>query len=282
MWGGSVIRVGMTALPRCPWKLGYRLLLMSEMKAPTKVISHCQEEFQFPGCHLNQLLRQQFYIAVCMYFIYISKRSLYFGSAASGRTVHFAPLVFWDGADLWRVTTVTGNGNYSPPPPVLLYSYSLECFHHLWYSVVWFVSLKYVSWRIIFSHLSPFLSSFNHSPVPPSSPALPPGSVFLLLFLSAACNDLVALGRDRKPNALVQVAVIDPHKQHLVSHGCTEIVEVRHHTHIHTHTRFAPWLLFNVCFCRIGVKRSVFVSSQCFLSDGLFLNLFFTSTWNGP
>uniref|UniRef100_A0A671V596 phosphatidylinositol-3,4-bisphosphate 4-phosphatase n=1 Tax=Sparus aurata TaxID=8175 RepID=A0A671V596_SPAAU len=39
------------------------------------------------------------------------------------------------------------------------------------------------------------------------------------------CNDLVASGRDRKPNALVQVAVIDPHKQHLVSHACTEIVE---------------------------------------------------------
>uniref|UniRef100_A0A3Q4H7B2 phosphatidylinositol-3,4-bisphosphate 4-phosphatase n=1 Tax=Neolamprologus brichardi TaxID=32507 RepID=A0A3Q4H7B2_NEOBR len=31
--------------------------------------------------------------------------------------------------------------------------------------------------------------------------------------------------KDRKPNALVQVAVIDPHKQHLVSHACTEIVE---------------------------------------------------------
>uniref|UniRef100_A0A4W6EWU1 Inositol polyphosphate-4-phosphatase type II B n=1 Tax=Lates calcarifer TaxID=8187 RepID=A0A4W6EWU1_LATCA len=30
---------------------------------------------------------------------------------------------------------------------------------------------------------------------------------------------------DRKPNALVQVAVIDPHKQHLVTHACTEIVE---------------------------------------------------------
>ncbi|XP_044041197.1 type II inositol 3,4-bisphosphate 4-phosphatase isoform X3 [Siniperca chuatsi] len=42
---------------------------------------------------------------------------------------------------------------------------------------------------------------------------------------SLACNDLVASGRDRKPNALVQVAVIDPHKQHLVSHSCTEIVE---------------------------------------------------------
>ncbi|KAK9540532.1 hypothetical protein VZT92_002978 [Zoarces viviparus] len=42
---------------------------------------------------------------------------------------------------------------------------------------------------------------------------------------SLACNDLVASGSDRKPNALVQVAVIDPHKQHLVSHACTEIVE---------------------------------------------------------
>ncbi|KAM6940289.1 type II inositol 3,4-bisphosphate 4-phosphatase isoform 3-T3 [Xenentodon cancila] len=42
---------------------------------------------------------------------------------------------------------------------------------------------------------------------------------------SLACNDLVASGADRKPNALVQVAVIDPHKQHLVSHTCTEIVE---------------------------------------------------------
>nr|KAG7486810.1 type II inositol 3,4-bisphosphate 4-phosphatase isoform X2 [Solea senegalensis] len=42
---------------------------------------------------------------------------------------------------------------------------------------------------------------------------------------SLACNDLVATGRDRKPNALVQVAVIDPHKQHLVTQACTEIVE---------------------------------------------------------
>ncbi|CAG5928608.1 unnamed protein product, partial [Menidia menidia] len=40
-----------------------------------------------------------------------------------------------------------------------------------------------------------------------------------------ACNDLVASGRDRKPNAVVQVAVIDPHKQQLVSHASTEIVE---------------------------------------------------------
>ncbi|XP_061574058.1 type II inositol 3,4-bisphosphate 4-phosphatase isoform X3 [Cololabis saira] len=42
---------------------------------------------------------------------------------------------------------------------------------------------------------------------------------------SLACNDLVASGADRKPSALVQVAVIDPHKQHLVSHTSTEIVE---------------------------------------------------------
>ncbi|KAM9770284.1 type II inositol 3,4-bisphosphate 4-phosphatase isoform 2-T2 [Menidia menidia] len=42
---------------------------------------------------------------------------------------------------------------------------------------------------------------------------------------SLACNDLVASGRDRKPNAVVQVAVIDPHKQQLVSHASTEIVE---------------------------------------------------------
>uniref|UniRef100_A0A3P8R5B8 phosphatidylinositol-3,4-bisphosphate 4-phosphatase n=1 Tax=Astatotilapia calliptera TaxID=8154 RepID=A0A3P8R5B8_ASTCA len=54
---------------------------------------------------------------------------------------------------------------------------------------------------------------------------LPVGSPFLPIFLCVACNDLVASGRDRKPNALVQVAVIDPHKQHLVSHACTEIVE---------------------------------------------------------
>ncbi|XP_029020149.1 type II inositol 3,4-bisphosphate 4-phosphatase isoform X2 [Betta splendens] len=42
---------------------------------------------------------------------------------------------------------------------------------------------------------------------------------------SLACNDLVASGRDRKPSALVEVSVVDPHKQHLVSHACTEIVE---------------------------------------------------------
>lgn len=55
----------------------------------------------------------------------------------------------------------------------------------------------------------------------------------ILPFLSVACNDLVASGRDRTPNALVQVAVIDLHKQQLVSCACTEIVEVRQHTHMH-------------------------------------------------
>uniref|UniRef100_A0A674PE94 Inositol polyphosphate-4-phosphatase type II B n=1 Tax=Takifugu rubripes TaxID=31033 RepID=A0A674PE94_TAKRU len=40
-----------------------------------------------------------------------------------------------------------------------------------------------------------------------------------------ACNDLVASSRDGKPSALVQVSVIDPRKQHVICHGCTEIVE---------------------------------------------------------
>lgn len=56
---------------------------------------------------------------------------------------------------------------------------------------------------------------------------LPLDSPFLSLFLSVACNDLAASGRDRKPNAFVQVAVIDPQRQQLVFHACTEIVEVR-------------------------------------------------------
>ncbi|XP_056891043.1 type II inositol 3,4-bisphosphate 4-phosphatase isoform X3 [Takifugu flavidus] len=43
--------------------------------------------------------------------------------------------------------------------------------------------------------------------------------------LSLACNDLVASSRDGKPSALVQVSVIDPRKQHVICHGCTEIVE---------------------------------------------------------
>ncbi|KAM9399788.1 type II inositol 3,4-bisphosphate 4-phosphatase isoform 2-T2 [Salvelinus alpinus] len=42
---------------------------------------------------------------------------------------------------------------------------------------------------------------------------------------SLECRDLIGSGRDRKPNALVQVAVIDPREQYLVSHACTEIVE---------------------------------------------------------
>lgn len=63
-------------------------------------------------------------------------------------------------------------------------------------------------------------------------------------FCSVACNDLVASGRDRKPNALVQVAVIDPHKQHLVFHACTEIVEVRPHTH--TQSSLSLMLTFGV------------------------------------
>lgn len=67
------------------------------------------------------------------------------------------------------------------------------------------------------------------------SPSSPLSIISLSLSLSLACNDLVASGRDRKPNALVQVAVIDPHKQHLVSHTCTEIVEVRP-TRTYTHT----------------------------------------------
>uniref|UniRef100_A0AAQ5Y0G4 Phosphatidylinositol-3,4-bisphosphate 4-phosphatase n=1 Tax=Amphiprion ocellaris TaxID=80972 RepID=A0AAQ5Y0G4_AMPOC len=50
-------------------------------------------------------------------------------------------------------------------------------------------------------------------------------STFPRLSAICSCNDLVASGRDRKPNALVQVAVIDPYKQHLVSQACTEIVE---------------------------------------------------------
>uniref|UniRef100_A0A672IBQ3 Inositol polyphosphate-4-phosphatase type II B n=1 Tax=Salarias fasciatus TaxID=181472 RepID=A0A672IBQ3_SALFA len=51
-----------------------------------------------------------------------------------------------------------------------------------------------------------------------SSPAFFPSSSSLLPLVPS-------LPLDRKPNALVQVAVIDPHKQSLVSHACTEIVE---------------------------------------------------------
>ncbi|XP_034146807.1 type II inositol 3,4-bisphosphate 4-phosphatase-like [Esox lucius] len=44
---------------------------------------------------------------------------------------------------------------------------------------------------------------------------------------SLECLNLIGCGRDRKPNALIQVAVIDPREQYLVSHTCTEIVEGR-------------------------------------------------------
>ncbi|KAM4603344.1 type II inositol 3,4-bisphosphate 4-phosphatase [Polymixia lowei] len=55
-----------------------------------------------------------------------------------------------------------------------------------------------------------------------------------------ACNDLVASGRDRKPNALIQVAVIDPHEQYLVSHACTEIVEANRDPLFLTGVTFPP------------------------------------------
>uniref|UniRef100_A0A6Q2WZZ1 Inositol polyphosphate-4-phosphatase type II B n=1 Tax=Esox lucius TaxID=8010 RepID=A0A6Q2WZZ1_ESOLU len=55
---------------------------------------------------------------------------------------------------------------------------------------------------------------------PPLSPPVP-GIEGVL------CLNLIGCGRDRKPNALIQVAVIDPREQYLVSHTCTEIVEVR-------------------------------------------------------
>ncbi|XP_029909382.1 type II inositol 3,4-bisphosphate 4-phosphatase isoform X2 [Myripristis murdjan] len=57
---------------------------------------------------------------------------------------------------------------------------------------------------------------------------------------SLACNDLVASGRDRKPNALIQVAVIDPHEQCLVSHACTEIVEANRDPLFLTGVTFPP------------------------------------------
>nr|XP_049576274.1 type II inositol 3,4-bisphosphate 4-phosphatase isoform X2 [Syngnathus scovelli] len=42
---------------------------------------------------------------------------------------------------------------------------------------------------------------------------------------SLACNDLVTSGQDGTPNAVVHVSVVDPHKDRLVSHACTEVVE---------------------------------------------------------
>ncbi|XP_056135748.1 type II inositol 3,4-bisphosphate 4-phosphatase [Lampris incognitus] len=60
------------------------------------------------------------------------------------------------------------------------------------------------------------------------------------LLLSVACNDLLASGRDRKPNALIRVAVIDPHEQCLASHACTEIVEANRDPLFLTGVTFPP------------------------------------------
>lgn len=110
---------------------------------------------------------------------------------------------------------------------------------------------------------------------------LPVGSPFVPIFLCVACNDLVASGRDRKPNALVQVAVIDPHKQHLVSHACTEIVEVRHHTHTHHPLACLRPMMF-VVLPYLWVTKSPLVFSPS-LSALLSINLAFPSdslNWN--
>uniref|UniRef100_A0AAR2LGZ1 phosphatidylinositol-3,4-bisphosphate 4-phosphatase n=1 Tax=Pygocentrus nattereri TaxID=42514 RepID=A0AAR2LGZ1_PYGNA len=40
-----------------------------------------------------------------------------------------------------------------------------------------------------------------------------------------ACRELVPEFRDRKPNALVQVAVLDAHEQGIIAYACTEVVE---------------------------------------------------------
>uniref|UniRef100_A0A3B3ZH71 phosphatidylinositol-3,4-bisphosphate 4-phosphatase n=1 Tax=Periophthalmus magnuspinnatus TaxID=409849 RepID=A0A3B3ZH71_9GOBI len=56
-------------------------------------------------------------------------------------------------------------------------------------------------------------------------PFSPPWSLMFSLLFSAACQDLSPSGRDRKPNAFVQVAVMDPHRQELLSQACTELVE---------------------------------------------------------
>lgn len=96
----------------------------------------------------------------------------------------------------------------------------------------------------------------------------------LVFFSCAGCNDLVASGRDRKPNALVQVAVIDPHKQHLLSLACTEIVEVRHLSLSHTQPpsdSSRPLML--VVFLCLWVTGSWLVFCPS-LPALLFLNLF--------
>ncbi|XP_058242123.1 type II inositol 3,4-bisphosphate 4-phosphatase isoform X4 [Hemibagrus wyckioides] len=40
-----------------------------------------------------------------------------------------------------------------------------------------------------------------------------------------ACRELLAEFKDRKPNALVQVAVLDAHEQGIIAYACTEVVE---------------------------------------------------------
>lgn len=52
------------------------------MKFLIKLISHCQEEFQSPLCHFNQLLRRQFYISIYTLYLFLC-----FG-AARGLSVH--------------------------------------------------------------------------------------------------------------------------------------------------------------------------------------------------
>ncbi|KAF5898031.1 type II inositol 3,4-bisphosphate 4-phosphatase isoform X4, partial [Clarias magur] len=43
--------------------------------------------------------------------------------------------------------------------------------------------------------------------------------------LVRACRELLAEFKDRKPNALVQVAVLDAHEQGIIAYACTEVVE---------------------------------------------------------
>ncbi|GAA6079996.1 type II inositol 3,4-bisphosphate 4-phosphatase isoform X1, partial [Tachysurus ichikawai] len=40
-----------------------------------------------------------------------------------------------------------------------------------------------------------------------------------------ACRELLTEFKDRKPNALVQVAVLDAHEQGIIAYACTEVVE---------------------------------------------------------
>lgn len=141
----------------------------------------------------------------------------------------------------------------------------------LWH---WRVSLKYYLPPHVDIHPLLLLPGLLSSPVVSSSPPSLPS------FFSLACNDLVASGSDRKPNALVQVDVIDRHKKHLFSPACTEIVEVRPHAHVHTSS---PWPLVFVVLLHFWVTGSWFMCSLS-LSALLFLNLFFLSSdplkWN--